>query len=198
MHPNPAFQWDDPAELRAFVRARGFATLCFAGAEGPMIAHAPVIVTDTGDLRFHLARSNRVARHVEGLATIASVIDTDHYVSPDWYGSVDQVPTWNYRAVEIEGHVRALDDTALVDQLDTLSATFETMLAPKPAWTRAKMTPGRFEAMTHAIRGFELVASAWRGTAKFAQHKSAAERIALADALAATGRADAAALVRPA
>jgi transcriptional regulator len=195
-HPNPAFRWDDAAAKRAFVTARGFATLCIAGPDGPLVAHAPVIVTEAGDLRFHLARSNRVTRHLEGAAMIASIVDADHYVSPDWYGAADQVPTWNYLAVEVEGRVRALDEAALVDQLDALSATFEAPLAPKPPWTRTKMTPGRFEAMTLAIEGFELMASAWRGTAKLAQHKPAADRVALAEALGEIGMARAAAMVR--
>lgn len=196
MHPNAAFQWNEATELRAFVTARGFATLCVAGADGPIVAHAPVIVTEAGDLRFHLARSNRIVPHLDGAAMIASVTDADHYVSPDWYGSADQVPTWNYIAVEIEGRARALDEAALVDQLDVLSARFEAPLAPKPVWTRAKMTPGRFEAMTGAIRAYELVATAWRGTAKLGQNKRPAERTGLADALDATGRGREAALVR--
>jgi transcriptional regulator len=195
-HPNTAFRWDDPADLRAFVRARGFATLMVVGADGPMVAHAPVIVTDDGNLRFHLAKSNRVARHIDGAAMVASISDADHYVSPDWYGSPDQVPTWNYLAVEVEGRVQVQDEATLVDQLDALSATFEAPLAPKPVWTRAKMTPGRFDAMTRAIRAYELVAHTWRGTAKLGQNKTPTERDRLAQALAASGHDREAAMVR--
>lgn len=193
MHPNAAFRWNDEAAMRAFVAGRGFAHLCIAG---PMVAHVPLTVTAEGALRFHLARSNRIVPALEGARAIASVSDADFYVSPDWYGSADQVPTWNYLAVEVEGTVRALDDAALADQIDALSATFEARLAPKPAWTRAKMTPGRAEAMMAAIRGFELVPEAWRGTAKLGQNKRAPERAALAHALDAGGLAREAALVR--
>ena len=38
----------------------------------------------------------------------------------------------------------------------TSSARHEARLAPKPAWTRDKMSPGRFEAMLKAIVGFEM------------------------------------------
>ena len=68
--------------------------------------------------------------------------------------------------------------------LDALSAEHEARLAPKPAWTRAKMTPGRFEAMLKAIVGFELSIEALRGTSKLGQHKQAAEREGAADGLA--------------
>ena len=68
--------------------------------------------------------------------------------------------------------------------LDDLSADHEARLAPKPPWTRAKMTPGRFEAMLKAIVGFEMTVEALRGTNKLGQHKQAADRAAAADGLA--------------
>lgn len=196
MHPNPAFRWEDEAAMRAFVAARGFATLCAAGPDGPVVAHAPLVVTGEGRLRFHLARSNRLCAHLEGTTLLASVTDADFYVSPDWYGTPDQVPTWNYLAVEIEGRVAALDEAGLVAQVDALGDRFEAGLAPKPVWTRAKMTPGRFEAMLGAIRGYELTPAAWRGTRKLGQNKTPAERAALAEALDARGQAGIAAMVR--
>jgi transcriptional regulator len=198
MHPNPAFRWEDEAAMRAFVAARGFATLCVAGPDGPVVAHAPLVVTDAGRLQFHLARSNRICAHLDGAVALASIIDADVYVSPDWYGSADQVPTWNYVAVEVEGVVTPLEEAALVAQVDRLSETFEAQLAPKPVWTRSKMTPGRFEAMLGAIRGYELEPSSWRGTRKLGQNKKPGERVALAEALDAQGRPDIAGLVRTA
>lgn len=189
MHPNAAFRWEEKAAMRAFVAARGFATLCVGGPEGPIVAHAPLIVTAEGRLRFHLARGNRITRHLDGAHGVASVTDADFYVSPDWYASEDQVPTWNYLAVEVEGPVTALDETALAAQVEALSDHFEQALAPKPVWTRDKMTPGRFEAMLKAIRGFELTPTAWRGTRKMGQNKGPEDRAALARMLAATGRA---------
>jgi len=198
VHPNSAFRWTDEPAMRAFVAARGFATICAVSPEGPVVVHAPLVVTQAGVLRFHVARSNRIRRHLDGATVTASVTGDDVYVSPDWYGTPDQVPTWNYLAVEIEGRASALDGPALIDQLDALSATFEAALAPKPAWTREKMTPQRFEAMLPAIQGFEIVPTAWRGTRKLGQNKTAAERAAMAGALEAIGRRDAAALVRSA
>lgn len=197
MHPNAAFRWDDEAAMRAFVAARGFATLCVAAPEGPIVAHAPMIVTADARLRFHLARGNRITRHLDGATMVASVTDADFYVSPDWYASEDQVPTWNYLAVEIEGPVTALDEAGLTAQVEALSDRFEQTLAPKPVWTHDKMTPGRFEAMLRAIRGFELTPTAWRGTRKMGQNKAARDRSAMAAALVAAGRTREAELVAP-
>ena len=197
MHPNAAFRWEDEAAMRAFVAARGFATLCVAGPEGPIVAHAPLIVTEDGRLRFHVARGNRITRQLDGATLLASVTDADFYVSPDWYAAEDQVPTWNYIAVEVEGPVKALDEAGLAAQVEALSDRFERTLAPKPVWTRDKMTPGRFEAMLKAIRGFELSPTAWRGTRKMGQNKGPEDRAALMQALADAGRAREAGLITP-
>jgi len=132
---------------------------------------------------------------MDGATVIASVAGPDTYVSPDWYARADQVPTWNYVAVEAQGSVRALDHAELVVHLDALSAEQERLLAPKPAWTRGKMSPGRFEAMLPAIAGYELRVEAWRGTRKLSQNKPAADRSGVIARLEERGRADMAALV---
>ncbi|MBU3077971.1 FMN-binding negative transcriptional regulator [Sphingomonas quercus] len=187
MHPNAAFRFADEGAMRAFAGEQGFAHLFCHTVEGPMVAHAPVVVADDGRLSFHIARGNRLTRHLDGARVIASIAGADAYVSPDWYGSADQVPTWNYVAVEAEGTARLLDRDGLVALLDALSAVHEAKLAPKRPWTREKMTPGRFEAMLPAILGFEIATPAWRGTSKLGQNKNAAERAGASAGLRAAG-----------
>ena len=80
--------------------------------------------------------------------------------------------------------------------LDELSATHEARLLPKRPWTRAKMTPGRFEAMLAGIHAFELEVTSLRGTAKLGQNKNAAEMAGAAAGLDAAGRGEVATLMR--
>ena len=180
MHPNRAFCWQDRDEMLAFVRDVAFSTICI---DGPMVAHAPVVVTGADRLRFHVSRGNRAAAAMDGARALVSCLGPDAYISPDWYGTPDQVPTWNYLAVEAEGPLRRLDEAELADLLDALSAQHEALLAPKPAWTRGKMTLGRFEAMLKAIVGFELTIEDLRGTRKLGQNKKDDERAGAADGL---------------
>ena len=196
MHPNRTFDWTDRDAMLAFVAEVSFAHLFAATPEGPRVAHAPVVVTREGNLRFHLARSNRLAKHIDGLTALVSIAGPEAYISPDWYGTDDQVPTWNYMAVEIEGPVRRLGETELVSLLYDLSAAYEARLLPKKPWTRAKMTPGRFDGFLKAIHAYELKVDALRGTAKMGQNKSVPEMLGAADGLEARGRADVAALMR--
>lgn len=196
MHPNRSFRWDDRDAMLSFVADMSFAHIFAATPEGPRVAHAPVVVTRDGHLRFHLARSNRLTPHLGGLTALASITGPEAYISPDWYGTDDQVPTWNYMAVEAEGVARRLAETDLVALLDDLSAAHEQRLHPKRPWTRAKMTPGRFEAMLPAIVAFELQVETLRGTVKMGQNKRAAEMLGAADGLEASGQPAVAALMR--
>ena len=116
---------------------------------------------------------------------VLAVNGADAYVTPDWYVSVDQVPTWLYQAVHLTGPVRTLSDDELVVQIDTLSAKFENWLAPKKPWTSAKMTAARLEALKKGIVGFSMRIEDVEGSFKLNQHKSEADYAAVANGLAA-------------
>jgi transcriptional regulator len=188
MHPAKAFHVDDRATLLAFVREHGFVTLAAAVGGRPFVAQVPVVVRelDFGEiaLDFHLSRANALASHlVQGFRAVALATGPHAYVSPDWYGSTDQVPTWNYVSAEAEGSVLPLDHDEFVALLDDLSAQEEVHLLPKKPWTRDKMSPGRFEAMMRGIVGCRLIVERLEGTFKLGQNKSASDRAGVVAAL---------------
>ena len=188
MHPAKSFRIEDRQALLAFVRAHPFVTIAAAGGGRPFVAQAPVVVRefDFGEvaLDFHLSRGNALAPYVvQGFRAVALATGPDAYVSPDWYGSDDQVPTWNYVSAEAEGLVAPLSDAEFVAQLDDLSAQEEARLSPKPAWTRDKMSSGRFEAMMRGIIGCRLIVERLEGTFKLSQNKSETDRAGVVSAL---------------
>jgi transcriptional regulator len=186
MHPAAAFHDSDSARLAVLVAKVGLAVIVGVAADGrPQVAHAPVLLEE-GRLRFHLSRANPLAATLAArLRALAVVTGPQAYVSPDWYGLADQVPTWNYLSAEIEGPLRVLNASETTGLLDALSAAFEAPLAPKPAWTRAKLGPGRFEAMLAAIIGFELAVERLEGARKLSQNKPAAAQASLGAVLSA-------------
>ncbi len=196
MHPNAKFDWKDRREMLALIQQVSFCTMFVAGAEGNFAIHVPVLVSGETNLRFHLAKTNRAAAALADRQVLLSCLGANAYISPDWYGTADQVPTWNYLAVEAEGRLRKLHGHELVQHLDALSAVQEARLAPKTQWTRAKMRPGLFEKMTAGIIGFEMNIEALRGTRKLAQHKTAAEIDGAIQGLATSGGAEMAKLMR--
>ncbi len=153
------------------VSARGLAIVVASSAEGLAVAHAPVLLA--GDrLRFHLSGASALKSLLsQRQHALVVITGADAYISPDWYGATDQVPTWNYVSVEVEGPVRVLGREETVKLVDDLAAHFEAALAPKVPWTRAKMIPERFEAMLEAIDGYEMRLERLAGTTKLSQNK---------------------------
>jgi len=180
MHPAPSFLETDEKVLLAHLARYPFATLAAAPQGRPLVAHAPVLARRAQGglaLDLHLSRGNALAAFLaQGFTAVAVSLACDAYVSPDWYESQGAVPTWNYASVEVEGPLAVLDNDGLVALLDDLSAQEEARLSPKRAWTRAKMAPGRFEAMCRSIVGARLTVQRLEGTFKLSQNKDEADR----------------------
>jgi transcriptional regulator len=185
MHPNPAFRQVPRAAMVAFAGERGFGTLAVNAAPAPLLSHIPFFLDEEGNVaELHLVRSNPIVPLArEGVPAVISVSGPDGYISPDWYGVDGQVPTWNYIAVHLRGILEPLPEEELPQLLDRLSAVFEARLAPKPAWTRAKMATAAFERMLRMILPFRLRVEAVEGTWKLSQNKPEAARLAAADGL---------------
>ena len=187
MQPNKAFHIQDEALLLAHLERYPFMTLTAAPAGELLVAQAPMIVRRRDGqlwLDFHLSRGNALTPFIAaGFSAVVVSLGPETYVSPDWFGEDDQVPTWNYVSVEAHGQVVPMDDNGLVNLLDDLSAQEEARLEPKPPWTRHKMSDGRFEAMTRMIVGGSLTISRLEGTFKLAQPRSATARAGVIAAL---------------
>lgn len=187
MHPAADFKIQDEARLLAHLDRHPLAALAAAPEGRPLLAHAPVVPRQVEGrlvLDFHLSRGNALSGHLAGgFPAVLASLGPDAYVSPDWYAAADQVPTWNYVSVEAEGPVAALDEAGLVQLLDDLSAREEGRLAPKPQWTRGKMSPGRFETMLRGIIGARMVVGRFEGTFKLSQNKPATDRAGVVAAL---------------
>jgi transcriptional regulator len=111
----------------------------------------------------------------------------DAYVSPDWYASAEQVPTWLYEAVHLSGPVRLIGGDHMQAHTERLSDTFEAWLAPKPAWKLDKVSDKRREMLLKGIVGVEMTIESIEGNFKLNQHKGDADHVAIVGALAAQG-----------
>ncbi len=196
MHPHPAFRAKERDGLRAFAANIAFGTLFATTPEGPRVAHVPFVFLDNERIGFHVARGNSITKHLDGAEGLFVVNGPDGYVSPDYYGVDDQVGTWNYVALELQGAVRQMAEAELVAQIDALSDEQEARLLPKPVWKREKMSDGHFDKMLRGRIGFEMAITEWRSTVKLGQHKAEDMRAAAANGVAASGKLALAELMR--
>ena len=188
MHPNPVFRGEPRESALELARERGFGTLTVAGPDGVLGAHVPFVLEDERVLA-HVIRANPLARHLRrGPATALLIVSgPDGYISPDWYGEPQLVPTWNYVAVHLRGSLRLLDDPALRPILDRLSVEFEGRLAPKPPWKTDKVDDDLLARMMRQIVPIELSIESVDSTFKLNQNRSGTARAGAAAALAAGG-----------
>lgn len=186
MHTNPAFRKVETVRNIAFARKSGFGTLAVNGEAGPLLSHIPFLLNEAGtEVEAHLTRSNPILRLAQTpVPAVISVLGPSGYISPDWYGEADQVPTYNYVAVHLRGTLRLADPEGMRAHLDRLSGHFEAKLSPKPIWTMEKMSEEAIARMMRMILPVHMAVTGIEGTWKLNQNKSDAARLGAAGEVA--------------
>jgi transcriptional regulator len=176
MYNPPHFTVSDTAWMHDFIARNAFATIATVIEGAVHFGYAPLVLDRTpapfGTVYFHLARSNPIASLADSAVVKVGLMGSHAYVSPDWYDTPDQVPTWNYMAVEGSGQVQRLNEAESVAYLTRLSAEQEAYLAPKPAWSSDRLQPGRLKQLLLGIVWFRLPFDTLEGKAKLSQNRS--------------------------
>lgn len=175
MHPNPVFHTGSDTENLDFAAKRGFGVLSINGADAPLLAHVPFCIDcKRRVIEAHLMRSNPIVRELgEPKDAVLAVTGPDGYISPDWYGVIDQVPTWNYVAVHIRGFLSKRPDEELDGVLDRLSLEMESRISGKKPWKTAKMDQDIYGRMKRQIVPVEMTIANVDATWKLSQNKPA-------------------------
>ena len=198
MHPTATFRHDVRTDHEALIAAYPFAHVFLQTPDGPRVAHTPVLSTGDGALQFHLAKRNALTPYIEGARALIVFNGPHGYVSPRWYEGTQEVPTWNYIALECEGRVRRMHEEGLEAFLETFGDRQEDAIAEGTPWGMAKLTDAAKAALLHGIVGFELEVAEWRETYKLSQNKSAADTTGVTDGLEREGNTALAAAMKAA
>jgi transcriptional regulator len=187
MYVHPAFKVHPAASL-AFAAARGFGLVIASDGGRPVASPLPFrLIEQDGKmpkLEFHVARANPLGAIAEkGGTWLVAVHGHDAYVSPDWYASKEQVPTWLYETVQLSGPVRVIPGDHTRQHTEALSAKFESWLAPKEPWLLDKVPDRRREMLLSAIVAVEMTVETVEGAFKLNQHKQDEDHVAIATAL---------------
>lgn len=190
MYTPAAFRNNDPLAAVDSVSRFGFATLVTVQNDGPAVSHLPMIADPVNRcIRGHLARANPHALAIDGRRCLVAMTGANAYVSPDWYGDAEQVPTWNYSAVHIEGVAHVIEEPERVDALlDELSEFHERRrhnLDVGKIWTLAKLPVQKLRKLRAAIVAFEIPIEKIELKAKLNQNKGAGDFRSVVEKLAA-------------
>jgi len=187
------FAMESREDALAFVRANSFAVLVSTGEDGvPFATHVPLLVDAAGEkLIGHMARANPHWKLFDGKRPALAVFAGPHaYVSPRWYASAPQVPTWNYVAVHVTGRPRVIEDMAAIhDMLDRLGQANEGDYPN--AWSFTALPEKYVEGMVRGIVAFEIPIATIEGKAKLSQNKNDADVAGAVAGLSTTGSAEA-------
>jgi len=169
------FQQTDQDASFDLIDNNSFGLLVARSGDTLDATHLPFVLDRShgalGTLRGHVARANPIWQHFEQEMLV--VFQGPHaYISPDWFETAGQVPTWNYAAVHVYGRPRIMDKAALRALLEDLSMKNETPLAPKPVWLLDKLKPARLDGMMDHIVGFDIEIERMESKFKLSQNRA--------------------------
>ena len=193
-----------PEELRRVIREHPLGMLVTPGEAGMDADHIPFEFDPeagaNGVLTAHVARANPLwQRCPTGTQVMVVFRGAQAYISPSWYPSKHeahrQVPTWNYEAVHVHGTLTVRDDERFVRGLVARLTRRHEAAEPHP-WKMGDAPPDYIDSMLRNIVGIEIAVTTMTGKSKLSQNKEERDRLGAADALAARGQAEMAALMR--
>jgi transcriptional regulator len=171
------FRVHDHSDAIAFMRANPFAILISSTDDGPFATHLPVFIQQEGDrlmIRGHVARANPHWRYLEQNPACLTIFHGPHaYVSASNYTTRENVPTWNYGAVHIQGNARTFSSPEdLQGILHQLIGTFEPAYAEQ--W--GSLSETYHQRMLSHIVGFEIAVTKIEAKLKLSQNRTREEQ----------------------
>lgn len=88
-------------------RNNPLAIIVTVAERSPAVSHIPLICNEGSDgsllLQGHCAKANPHSRIFDN-KQVTTILNGAHgYISPSWYVSSEEAPTWNYRAIHCSG-----------------------------------------------------------------------------------------------
>jgi transcriptional regulator len=159
---------EDEAVSWAIMREFSFALLITAPDGVPFATPVPFTILETErKITTHVSRANPQWQHLQPDREALIVFQGDHaFISPRWYESNPQVPTWNYATVHAYATPRLMNLAETRAQLEAL------MGAHDHASDMAALPEEYLTKMQHGIVGIEFSVTKLEGKLKLSQNKS--------------------------
>lgn len=190
MYNLPYFKEKDLAVVKQFMQANPFALLTGCDANNqPVATQVPLLLEERDEKLFLLGHVQRKTDHqlaFEKNPHVLAVFNGPHtYVSASWYSNPQTASTWNYISVHAKGVLTFLDDTALLNLLQRLTAYFEND-AHSPALVE-KMPADYVRKLMKAIVAFEIEVTQFDNVFKLSQNRDKESYTSIVDKLEAQG-----------
>ncbi|MET4062009.1 transcriptional regulator [Arthrobacter sp. UYP6] len=176
MRDNPDYALYDAEAIKDLIRGNPWCTfVSHVEGRGMVASHYPVLLEEDAEgivLLSHIGRPDEV-KHGLGQHEMLAVIQGPHgYISPGWYGSQPNVPTWNFAVAHLWGTPEILSDDENLAVLDRLVEHFEAPL-PEPHLLHATSENSEYaHRIVRGTVGFRLRITRIEAKEKMSQGKS--------------------------
>lgn len=165
--------------MHDIITAYGFAILTSHHQGSLTATHIPLLLSeDKTELIGHFAKGNRQWMDIEEQEVLVVFQGPHCYISPSWYESKDNVPTWNYVTVHVTGQVKLMaeGDTRLWESMKNLTTKYED---PTSDYSLEEVDSSYIESLSKGVVGFTLRIDKIEGKAKLSQNhpKERVERV---------------------
>lgn len=188
--PRP-FSVKEETEIFDFIEKYPFATLISCFENQPWVSLIPLVLDrNRKTLYGHMSRANSHWKWIEKSSVITVLFHGPHtYITPKWYVSGRDVPTWNYTVAQARGEVQLIEDFEGITQiLKNQTARFEVGGA-QPWSFELPEDLSDPSLLVKAIVGFEIEITELEAKFKLSQNRSAGDQEGIVNGL--VRRADA-------
>ncbi|WP_280145767.1 FMN-binding negative transcriptional regulator [Bacillus amyloliquefaciens] len=162
------------ADASNVIKEYGFATLFSTAGGMPYATHLPLMMSkDNHYLYGHFALPNPQWKEIEGQSVLAVFQGPHCYISPKWYETNQDVPTWNYVAVHVYGEAQLLDNEETVHSMSDLVLKYES---PDSSYKLEDIDAKLLAGLNKGVKGFKIKISKIEGKAKLSQNQPAARQ----------------------
>jgi len=167
MYSAEAFKINDEKIIEEFIAKNPFAILTSENNGKIEVTHLPVNRFKDGKLYGHLAKAN-IHSNIDETKEVCFIFNGEHaYISPTYYETTFNVPTWNYSAVHIYGNIKYIDNSEQVwNLLNEITEIYEG----QDGWKLPQEE--KFKDLTKYIRFFEVNVTDIEAKFKFNQNKT--------------------------
>lgn len=166
------FKVDDLETLKDFIASYPLGALISQQENSLQMNYLPFVFdsdSDSPTLIAHAAKNNPQMTLLDRSHVVISFKGPDRYISPSWYESTMEVPTWNYAAVEVRGRAELITSFEGIEEILNKSVQ---LFEKRNQTTWSYELPQKFrEGLVRAIVGMKIHIESIEGKFKLSQNR---------------------------
>lgn len=164
---------ENRSEILRFIEENSFAILVNQSNGKINATHIPLFIEESNDhklvLSGHISKLNPQCKNFAENGNVLAIFSGAHsYISSSWY-DYEEVPTWNYMAVHVEGKIEILNEEQKHLHLENLVNKYEKN-SEKPISTKSLSKETMSQA--NGILAFNIIMTNIDAVKKLSQNKS--------------------------